>query len=1424
MAISDTMFGMHILSNSWNPSSEAHQGLDEFDHMALAAQAGSSVVRIPLDLSPIGSNNAAEWDYVVQDALQSMAEAQARGFKIIFEPGQTPLDLLPPGSDVGDVPTQQWAIDELARRFSLLVEEVHSRGSGLTDTIAGWEVGNEPNLSYQYTGTYYGGEGDPNNPRFYALSTENAEYYARYLHAVNEAVKGVEADLGQEIKVIGAGIAHNDYAYMDTMFATLKNLGADIDGFTIHPYTIYDYNATTPQSGRPTDWVPNPTDAASSWDYYHSFQGALYSVQYLKDYHGFGDAELWITEFGVPSYAGYRGAGAAGEIDQANFFAEAIGVLDSWDNDDLKGVMAHMVLDNYYKETNDAFNAYDGDGSNDGSTSTAEGSFGLYGRYADGTIYAKPVVGFLQAVTSGNDYSDPNIRILNVVSSNAIDISGWGSNGVGYLNGYIVLTNDGDDSVQGSAFSDSLFAGNGNDTVNGNGGDDRIYGGQGNDTLSGNDGDDDLYGNTGDDRLNGGAGGNRIDGGTGWDTVVVDGTSSAYAWSGNGWYVTVSANDGSEFTSAINVEEIYFTGDAVTVTLTDTDIARGNGGVAGTSAGATAPAPVNDTAEVAPGGSVTINVLANDSDPNGDTLTITQINGVDMQPGWQTWVAGADGLVIYNTDGTLTYQPSATATGTKTFTYTVSDGNETSTATVTATVAPIPTTPVPTNDAAQVSAGGSVTIDVLANDTDPNGDTLTITQINGVDMQPGWQTWVAEADGLVIYNADGTLTYEPSASATGTKSFTYTVSDGNETATATVTATIVPTTPTPTDDSADVAPGGSVTIDVLANDTDPNGDTLTITQINGVDMQPGWQTWVAGADGLVIYNTDGTLTYQPSASATGTKSFTYTVSDGNETATATVTATVAPVATAPAPTDDTAQVSSGGSVTIDVLANDSDPNGDTLTVTQINGVDMQPGWQTWVSDADGLVVYNTDGTLTYEPSASASGTKSFTYTVSDGNETSTATVSVTIGSAPQPAAVKYTGVNLSSMEFGSADIGQVWTDYGTNGIEHYNYWANAGANTVRLPFTWERVQHTANGPLDADYLQLIKDSVAHAQANGQLIILDMHNFGSYFDQEMSSGSQSLKTAFMDVWTKLANEFKDEPNVWFDIMNEPHDITAATWMEYAQAATDAIRATGATNKLLIPTVDWSGAHRFNDPGYQDEEAIYEAFHDPAGNFAFEVHQYLDSDSSGTSPDAVDGKGAAVLQGVTDWARAHGIELFLGEFGVAADGANADEYVDLLNHMNANGDVWLGWTAWGAGEWWPTSYHYYLGANDGSGTDILDDFFNADPVNFENGVAGFDDVTSHFSNEGNDAFAAAAGHDAFFFGSMQTGHDTITGFAAGAGSDDVLVFDTSVFADVDSLIAATSDNGTDTTITIDANNSIVVTGHVLSDFHYDDVIFV
>ncbi|CUX30956.1 MULTISPECIES: Ig-like domain-containing protein [Agrobacterium tumefaciens complex] len=781
MSIKNMLLGTHSLLNAYNTKgAPAHNGITASDIHKLSNSAGSEIVRIPLDLSIVGPNGLPSW--AVKNIAAELQQLQQFGIKVIFQPGQTPRDLSQTGAVDGSPRID--AIDELAARFAVFVKTIHESLSQYSDVIAGWEVGNEPNLSYRYTGTYYSGKGDPNHDRFYAVSVENAEYYARYLHAVNETVKGVENSLGQNIKVIGAGIAHNDYAYMDTMFATLKHLGADIEGFTIHPYTIYDYNATSPQSGRPTDWVPNPVDTPSAWNYYHSFQGALHSIQFLKDYHGFEGAELWITEFGVPSYTGYRGAGLAGEIDQANFIAEAIGVLDSWDNTDLKGIMAHMVLDNYYRETNDGYNAYDGNRENDGSTSIGEGSFGLFGRYADRTIYAKPVVGFLRAVTAGVDYSDPSLRILNVVSSDITDLSRSGSNGVGYLNGYIAMTNDGNDTVNGSRFDDSLFSGNGADTVNGNAGADRIYGGQGNDLISGNDGDDDLYGNTGDDTLNGGAGSNRIDGGTGWDTLVLDGSSGSYGWSGNGRHVTVSANNRSQFTTAINIEAIYFTDDYVTVLLPDADTSRGNGSVSNTSHAATPPAPENDLVQVAAGGSITFDVLGNDSDPDSDRLTITRIGNVDMQPGWQTWVAEASGLIIYNANGTLTYRPSGSASGTQIFTYTVSDGAETATATVTAII--IPTAPSPVDNYAAITPGSSVTIDVLANDRDPNGDALTITQINGVDMQPGWQTWVADADGLVIYNADGTLTYQPSGSASGIKSFSYTVSDGNETATAIV--------------------------------------------------------------------------------------------------------------------------------------------------------------------------------------------------------------------------------------------------------------------------------------------------------------------------------------------------------------------------------------------------------------------------------------------------------------------------------------------------------------------------------------------------------------------------------------------------------------------------------------------------------------
>lgn len=225
------------------------------------------------------------------------------------------------------------------------------------------------------------------------------------------------------------------------------------------------------------------------------------------------------------------------------------------------------------------------------------------------------------------------------------------------------------------------------------------------------------------------------------------------------------------------------------------------------------------------------------------------------------------------------------------------------------------------------------------------------------------------------------------------------------------------------------------------------------------------------------------------------------------------------------------------------------------------------------------------------------------------------------------AKVDYTGVNLAGLEFGGkGDLNPA--TYVSNGKKYYDYWRSIGGNIIRLPFQWERVQHDRFGGLNGTYLGYLKDGVNYAKANNMVLVLDMHNYARYKGAEMANDN-GLKDAYADVWRKLANEFKGESHVWFNIMNEPHDITSARWIEFAQIATDAIRSTGAGNRIVVPTVDWSGAHRFNDGGF--DRGPYESFRDPGNNYMFEVHQYLDDCNCGFSANSVGGKGSSVLRG-------------------------------------------------------------------------------------------------------------------------------------------------------------------------------------------------
>jgi Ca2+-binding RTX toxin-like protein len=118
---------------------------------------------------------------------------------------------------------------------------------------------------------------------------------------------------------------------------------------------------------------------------------------------------------------------------------------------------------------------------------------------------------------------------------------------------------------------------------------------------------------------------------------------------------------------------------------------------------------------------------------------------------------------------------------------------------------------------------------------------------------------------------------------------------------------------------------------------------------------------------------------------------------------------------------------------------------------------------------------------------------------------------------------------------------------------------------------------------------------------------------------------------------------------------------------------------------VPGTNWTGAHSWVSGS--NDTAIGLKTVDPKNNYAFEVHQYLDLDSSGTSATAVSETiGVSRLKAITDWARANNKDLFLGEFG-AANNATALKALDnMTKYMDDNADVWIGATYWAGGPWW------------------------------------------------------------------------------------------------------------------------------------------
>ncbi|WP_158173908.1 tandem-95 repeat protein [Vibrio alginolyticus] len=457
-----------------------------------------------------------------------------------------------------------------------------------------------------------------------------------------------------------------------------------------------------------------------------------------------------------------------------------------------------------------------------------------------------------------------------------------------------------------------------------------------------------------------------------------------------------------------------------------------------------APIATNDAIQTDEDSLVVIDVLANDSDIEGDDLIITSASVPEEQG------------IVEIIDGKLVFTPAENFNGNATISYTISDGELEDEAQVSVTVNSVNDAPIASNDTTITEEDSSVTIDVLSNDTNIDGDTLSIDSAS-VPSEQG-----------TVEIVDGKLVFTPAENFHGDAEITYTVTDGSLTDQATVNVTVNAVNDTPVVESsiadqtlaedftpytinlntafsdvdnvdseltfsvsgnsnvnvsiengiATISPtadwNGSETLTFTA--TDPSGesvsqtvnfivspvadivadnatvmeDTPTIIKVLGNDTFEGDDKVVSldtnngPANGTVSVNPDGSVTYTPNDNFHGTDSFTYIVTSGGVSESTTVNVDVTPVNDAPVAKDDTAATDEDTPVTIDVLPNDTDIDGDTLSIQSAS-----------VPEAQGTVEI-VDGKLVFTPAENFHGDAEITYTVTDGSLTDQATVNVTV--------------------------------------------------------------------------------------------------------------------------------------------------------------------------------------------------------------------------------------------------------------------------------------------------------------------------------------------------------------------------------------------------------------------------------------------
>ena len=373
----------------------------------------------------------------------------------------------------------------------------------------------------------------------------------------------------------------------------------------------------------------------------------------------------------------------------------------------------------------------------------------------------------------------------------------------------------------------------------------------------------------------------------------------------------------------------------------------------------TPPEAVDDDFGIRPGRSTLLPVLDNDSDDDGDVLTARAVT----DPEFGTVVRTRGGRALQ-----ITEVPENLTSGATSFTYEASDGLAGSTATVRVTIHPWTQNEGPRQvkrPVVKVGANAQVEYNLLSDWIDPDGDQFFLKS-------------VVAPDGIAVqFTEDGTVQIRDLGSGAGTKALSVTLSDGHAETTGDLQVSVQEAGNVPPVARADfyvARVGEALAIDPIANDTDPNGDAISLVAAG---------TPPAGTS-VSADLSRGILTF--TGSVPGSFQFTYTVSDGPSTTVGVIRVDVVGDDThaLPIAEDDLAVLPSGGASLIAPLANDTDPSGGVLVVQSID-VPASSGLEVTLIERHLLRITAPGGLR---------DVTSFTYTISNGAGSATAQVSV----------------------------------------------------------------------------------------------------------------------------------------------------------------------------------------------------------------------------------------------------------------------------------------------------------------------------------------------------------------------------------------------------------------------------------------------